>query len=95
MKQLILDFFTPTKAEKPKKVKVEKMVKEEVIIIDNMYIAPNGCKISIDGMMVKYDDGQEPYKLSFKTLEDAYENFMDWCKTELKASRKQKIKVAH
>lgn len=95
MKQLILDFFSPPKMEKSKNNKGEKKAKEEVIIIDNMYIAPNGCRISIDGVIVKYDDGLEPYKMSFKSLEDAYENFMDWCKTELKASRKQKVKVAH
>jgi len=88
MKQLILDFFSPPQKEKVKdKVHVES--KDH-----HVFIAPNGCKITMDGTTVLYEDGLEPYREVFKNIKEAFETFTYWCNVEKKASKKTK-KVAH
>lgn len=83
MTQLILDFFSPPqKANKPKK----KVNKEDAD--HHVFIAPNGCKITMDGTTLLYEDGVEPYKEVFKNIKEAFENFTYWCNVEKKASKK-------
>lgn len=75
MKQLILDFLSPPKAEKTKKVKGQ-------IEENQVFVAPNGCKITMSGTILLYEDGKEPYKEVFDTIKEAYESFKYWCKIE-------------
>lgn len=90
MKQLILDFFLP-----PQKVEVQKVAKAQGSSKDHhVFIAPNGCKITMDGTTVLYEDGLEPYKEVFKNIKEAFESFTYWCNEEKKASKTTK-KVAH
>ena len=81
MKQLILDFFSPPKVEKPKKVKGQ-------IEENRVFVAPNGCKITMNGTMLLYEDGEEPYKQIFSDIKEAYESFKYWCKLEKKNTTK-------
>jgi len=84
VKQLILDFFSsPQKVEKPKKSVVCEKSKDH-----HVFIAPNGCKITMDGTVLLYEDGEEPYKEIFKNIKEAFENFTYWCNVEKKASKK-------
>lgn len=75
MKQLILDLFSPPKMEKPKKEK-------GAIAENQVFVAPNGCRITMIGTMLLYEDGQEPYKEVFDTIKEAYDSFKYWCKIE-------------
>ena len=90
MKQLILDFFSP-----PQKAEVQKVANIQESSKDHhVFIAPNGCKITMEGTAVLYEDGLEPYREVFKNIKEAFENFTYWCNVEKKASKKTK-KVAH
>ena len=85
MGQLKFDFFSPPQKE----VNAKNDSKDH-----HVFIAPNGCKITMNGTMVLYEDGLEPYKEVFKNIKEAFETFTYWCNVEKKASKKSK-KVAY
>lgn len=88
MKQLILDFFSqPQKAKVQEAAKVQEKSSKD----HHVFIAPNGCKITMDGTTVLYEDGLEPYREVFKNIKEAFENFTYWCKEETKASKSKKV----
>lgn len=82
MAQLILDFLPQPK----KKEKSNNAIKEHQV-----FIAPNGCRITMDGTTLLYEDGLEPYKEVFKNIKEAFENFTYWCNEERKASKTKHV----
>ena len=76
MKQMFLDCLNPP----PEPIKQSKN--------HHVYVAPNGCRITMSDTVVLYEDGQEPYKQIFADIKEAYENFKYWCGVEEKTCKK-------
>ncbi len=75
MKQMFLDFLNPP---------LEPIKQANY----HVYVAPNGCRITMSDTVVLYEDGKEPYKEIFKNIKEAYENFKFWCAEEKKTCKK-------
>lgn len=90
MRQMMLDLFQIAK-ETVKTVNEAKASKralfEKGIVTKNgdnsfHYFSPvTGYEITMNGITVVYEDGEEPYVLKFANTSEAYSNFKYWCST--------------